>query len=406
MKGFHMNRNKSLIEIEKTFWHKQPRVAKTHISDEEIDAKYDSKSERIVTETNREKLQNFYDALQRPNYMDPRPFYQRRQRWSAERQSQLIESFLINIPIPPLFVYESKPNVYEVMDGQQRITAIKAFYSNELKLIGLERWPELNGRTYSKLPSKIKAGIDRRSISWITVLHESSDNEEDAFAIKQLVFERLNTGGVKLSHQEIRNALFAGPFNSLLVQLSQLPEHRRAWRLQEYSVVEDEYVPEQLGKSAFYLEMEDIEMILRFFALRNAQHYTKGMRGFLDLYMERARQLDSESLQELGDLYKKTITLALKIFGDFTFRQYLPEKGSWVTQPQKAIADAVLVALCEFLSRESELTQRKNIAIKLTQREFAKDTAGALTGRGNTKGDVLARIEIMRNVFTETLSAS
>ncbi|MDI1340566.1 DUF262 domain-containing protein [Polaromonas sp.] len=397
--------NKSLADAEAEFWQKPPKVAKSHISDEEIDSKYDSKSERIVTETNREKLQNFYDALQRPNYMDPRPFYQRRQRWSAERQSQLIESFLINIPIPPLFVYESKPNVYEVMDGQQRITAIKAFYSNELKLTGLERWPELNGRTYSKLPSKIKAGIDRRSISWITVLHESSDNEEDAFAIKQLVFERLNTGGVKLSHQEIRNALFAGPFNSLLVNLSRTPEHRHAWRLPEFSLAEETYVPEQLAKSGFYLEMEDIEMILRFFALRHAEYYTKGMRGFLDLYMEKARKLDGENLQNLGELYKKSIGLALKIFDELTFRPYLPEKKNWGAQPQKAIADAVLVALCDFLNQDKELVSQKTRVIDLTKQEFEKDTNGVLTGRGNTKNDVLDRIAVMRRVFANALNA-
>jgi hypothetical protein len=395
---------KSLIDTEADFWLKQPRSSKSHISDEEIDAKYDSKSERIVTETNREKLQNFYDALQRPNYMDPRPFYQRRQRWSAERQSQLIESFLINIPIPPLFVYESKPNVYEVMDGQQRITAIKAFYSNELKLTGLERWPELNGRTYSKLPSKIKAGIDRRSISWITVLHESSDNEEDAFAIKQLVFERLNTGGVKLSHQEIRNALFAGPFNTLLVELSRLPQHRKAWRLPEFSSAEETYVPEQLARSGFYLEMEDIEVILRFFALRHAEYYTRGMRGFLDLYMEKAKQLSAEHLQNLGDLYKRTISLALEIFGELTFRPYLLTKGAWGPQSQKAIADAVLVALCDFLDRDKELLLRKDEAVRLTMQAFEKDTTGILTGRGNTKSDVVDRIAVMRNVFKDALS--
>lgn len=401
-----MDSIKSLSDVESAFWEKQPKAVKGQISDEEIDAKYDSKSERIVTETNREKLQNFYEALQRPNYMDPRPFYQRRQRWSPERQSQLIESFLINIPIPPLFVYESQPNIYEVMDGQQRITAIKAFYSNELKLKGLERWPELNGRTYSKLPGKIKAGIDRRSISWITVLHESSDNENDAFAIKQLVFERLNTGGVKLSQQEIRNALYAGPFNKLLVELSQLPQHRKAWRLPEYSTAEDAYIPDPLVKNAFYLEMEDIEMILRFFALRHAKHYTKGMRGFLDLYMEKARNLDSVSLQDLGHLYKKTINLALQIFGEYTFRQYLPEADKWGNSSQKAIADAVLVALSGLLDKESELVQNKEIAITLIKRAFSEDKDGVLTGRGNTKADVIDRIEIMRRLFAATLKSS
>ena len=171
-----MIEKKTVLPAEQVFWVKVPRVTLVRASDEEISAKYDAKAERIVTETNREKLQNFYEALNRPNYMNARPSYQRRQRWSPERQSQLIESFLINIPIPPLFVYESRPNVYEIMDGQQRVTAIKAFYSNELVLEGLQRWPELNGRTYAKLPERIRSGIDRRSISWITVLNESSDS--------------------------------------------------------------------------------------------------------------------------------------------------------------------------------------------------------------------------------------
>lgn len=393
-----------LADVEKSFWAKPPRPAKVDLSDEEIDAKYDAKSERIVTETNREKLQNFYEALKRPKYMDPRPFYQRRQRWTPERQSLLIESFLINIPIPPLFVYETQPNVYEVMDGQQRITAIKAFYSNELKLVGLERWPELNGRTYSKLPGKIKAGIDRRSISWITVLSESSDSEEDAFAIKQLVFERLNTGGVKLSHQEIRNALFAGPFNNLLIELSKLAAHREAWHLPEYSAAEDAYVPERLSRSSFYLEMEDVEMILRFFALRHAANYTRGMRGFLDLYMQRAKNLDDHALEELRNLYERTIDVALQIFGDFIFRPYLVEKQSWGGQPQKAYADAVLVALAAVPHKWDALIRKKEHVIKLVREAFITDKAGVLTGRGNTKADVVDRIKVMRQVYDAALT--
>jgi hypothetical protein len=393
----------TLLPIENTFWDKTLRTPRVHATDEEISAKYDAKAERIVTETNREKLQNFYEALKRPNYMDPRPFYQRRQRWSPERQSQLIESFLINISIPPLFVYEARPNVYEVMDGQQRITAIKAFYSNELTLAGLERWPELNGRTYNKLPERIKSGIDRRSISWITVLHESSESEVDAFAIKQLVFERLNTGGVKLSHQEIRNALYAGPFNNLLADLSKHQTHRKIWSLPPYSNDEESFVPESLS-SSFYLEMEDIEVILRFFALRNAENYTKGMRGFLDLYMQKAKDFSSEDLNTLRSIYERTITTADKIFGKLIFRPYVKDRGAdtwdWGTRPQKAYADAVLVALSEFLEESDKLIAQQDYIVSSIEQEFKSDEKGVLTGRGNTKADVIDRIKLMHQVYT------
>ncbi len=399
-----MPNSTSIISSEKGFWEKAQRAANPKATDEQISAKYDSKSERIVTETNREKLQNFYEALSRPHYMDPRPSYQRRQRWTPERQSQLIESFLINIPIPPLFVYESKPNVYEVMDGQQRITAIKAFYSNELVLVGLERWPELNGRTYSKLPERIRSGIDRRSISWITVLNESSESEEDAFAIKQLVFERLNTGGVKLSHQEIRNALHAGAFNDLLIELSKDPMHRAAWQLPEYSTAEEEYVPDALADSNFYLEMQDVEVILRFFALRHAENYTRGMRGFLDMYMEKARAFNSEDISQLRHVYLRSISLALEIFEDKVFRPYIMRTGVWGANPQKAYADAVMVALADNIEKGNELIARKQQIIGLTMQLFANDDKGVLTGRGNTKADVVNRIQLMRDVFSTVLA--
>lgn len=392
------------LPAERDFWGKAPRVTLVRASDEEIAAKYDSKAERIVTETNREKLQNFYEALKRPNYMNARPSYQRRQRWSPERQSQLIESFLINIPIPPLFVYETRPNIYEVMDGQQRITAIKAFYGNELVLEGLQRWPELNGRTYAKLPERIRSGIDRRSISWITVLNESSDSDEDAFAIKQLVFERLNTGGVKLSHQEIRNALYAGGFNDLLTRLSKGTAHRAAWGLPAYSLAEEQYVPEPLLGNSFYLEMEDVEVILRYFALRHAQHYTRGMRGFLDLYMARAKSLSAEDLDALGRMYEATVDLAMQVFEETLFKPYVrkKEKQEWElgSRPLKAFADAVLVALSERLGDSALLIERKARIRQLTKERFIEDATGALTGRANSKADVLDRIRLMREIFT------
>ena len=180
-----------LTDSEKIMWEKHPRNPRVRTTTDDIDAKYTSKEERIVTETNREKLPNFVEALKRPNYMNLRPFYQRRKRWNAVRQSLLIESLLMNIPVPPLFLYENEYNCYEVMDGQQRISAIRDFYANDLVLTGLERWPELNGRSIMKLPSKIRAGIDRRSISYVVLLTESAESPEEALLLKQLVFERL-----------------------------------------------------------------------------------------------------------------------------------------------------------------------------------------------------------------------
>ncbi len=154
---------------EDRMWEKPIKEDPQSLNDAEINEKYKAGEQRIVTETNREKIPNFVKALEQPDYMQVRPFYQRRQRWDLQRQSQLIESFIMNIPVPPVFLYEKDFNKYEVMDGQQRITSLKSFYSGEFKLSGLEIWKELNGRTYSTLPSQVRNGLDRRSISYVVV---------------------------------------------------------------------------------------------------------------------------------------------------------------------------------------------------------------------------------------------
>lgn len=390
------------IASEDSMWINEPRAQMPSLFDSDIEEKYASRADRIVTETNREKLRNFADALRRPGYMDTRPFYQRRNRWDARRQSQLIESILINIPIPPLFVYETEPDRYEVMDGQQRITAIRAFYSNELVLKGLERWPELNGRTYSKLPDTIKAGIDRRSISWVTVLNESSRDEEEAFQLKQLVFERLNTGGVKLSAQEIRNALYASPFNELLLDLSRVSLHREAWGLPNFEKIEEDDTPDYLLKDRLYSEMGDVEVILRFFALRHVHHYRGGMRNFLDSYMYRARKFERVELSALRDFYLSTLFLANEIFEDKLFKPFDPKVGAWKKVKQKAFADAVLVALANFIGEKNNLIRRRDEILDSVIQAFTNDQdRGLLTGRGNTKSDVEARIELLREIFTK-----
>ena len=207
-------------------WQKPLRGTTEKPTDDDINAKYGSRELRIVTESNREQLPNFVEALRRPGWMKLRPSYQRRPRWDRERQSRLIESFIMNIPVPPLFVYESDLAKYEVMDGQQRITAVLEFYSNLYPLEGLQQWPELNGRVYDTLPSEIRKGVDRRSISYIVLLKESASTSEEEALLRQQVFERLNTGGVSFSHQEIRNSLYQGKFNNLLLDVAPSPVPR------------------------------------------------------------------------------------------------------------------------------------------------------------------------------------
>lgn len=382
----------TFIGAENAMWDKPVKEPKPVVADAEVNEKYKAGEDRIVTETNREKIPNFVKALADKDYMQVRPFYQRRARWDTDRQSRLIESFIMNIPVPPLFLYEKDFNRYEVMDGQQRISALKSFYAGEYKLSGLDIWKELNGRTYSTLPSQVRSGLDRRSISYIVVLKESTPDEEEAVFLRQTVFARLNTGGIRLEHQEIRNCLFQGRFNDLLVELTRQDALREAFALPKYMDTEDSDPNSAIKSTPMYQKMEDAEVVLRFFALRHVQHYTRGMHGFLDLYMTRAQALPDSDLAELRTLFITTLELASAIYRELLFRPYAAEERKWRTRAHRAFYDAVMVSLSRYTAQGHRLVEKREEIIAATANLFASNPAGTFTGRGNTKADIEERI--------------
>jgi hypothetical protein len=375
-----------LAPTEKNMWDKPPSKHPTLMSDTDINAKYEKGEKRILTEMNREKLPSFAEALKKPGYMEIRPFYQRRDRWNKEMQSRLIESFLINIPVPPIILYEKDYNSYEVMDGQQRITAIRDFYENKLELTGLELWSELNGRTYDKLPGKIKAGIDRRSISSIVLITESTSDPEEAFFLKQLAFERLNTGGVELSRQEIRNCLYYGKFNQLLLELARHPIFTDAWEIPRENY-------EQLIQNNLYKKMEDAELVLRFFALRHIDSFRGGMEQFLNIYMMKSLEFDDRDIKSLKELFIDTIELAQEIYGDSLFKPFDPKSQIWKNRAYKAYYDAVMVGFSNHLSSADTLINRKSRVLEETKQLFRDDKSRLFTGGGRTKADIEERIK-------------
>lgn len=393
-----------ITDEERNLWLNPPKELTPDLSDPEINEKYASGEGRIVVENNREKLPGFYQQLKNQDYMDLRPFYQRRPRWDPERQSRLIESFLINLPVPPIFLYEKSYNSYEVMDGQQRITAIKEFYGNKLTLKGLQYWPELNGRTYDTLPKLVRAGIDRRSISSIVMLKESTPDDDDATRLREIVFERLNTGGIELQRQEIRNALFQGEFNNLILELSRHPVIRSAWGLPIYHPDEMQSGDKSLLSNNFFRKMEDAELVLRFFALRNVEHYTRGMQGFLDLYMARASKLRSETLHSLRNEFMKVMEAVSEIYGGIAFQPYNASDQRWTGRPQKAFFDAVTVGLSRQVDSLELLKSRKGQVVEGTKELFAKHEDGTFTGRGNSKADIENRIKLFSNMLQRIAS--
>lgn len=382
----------SLTTTEEKMWEVSPSKEPTKMTESEINEKYEKGEKRILTEMNREKLPSFAESLKKPGYMAIRPFFQRRSRWDEQKQSRLIESFLINIPVPPIILYEKYYNSYEVMDGQQRITAIDNFYNNKLELTGLELWPELNGKTYDKLPEKIQAGIDRRSISSIVLITESTPDPEEALFLKKLAFERINTGGVHLSRQEIRNCLFYNKFNKLLLELAAHPIFANAWEIP----IED---TEERDNNPLYKKMEDAELVLRFFALRNLENFQGKLETFLDLYMMKSANFSQKDIDDLRKIFLQTIEVAYQIYNDNLFKPPNAKKD----KAYKAYYDAVMVGFSNHLPNFNILIERKSRVIEETKK-LLENNLGLFTGQGKTKADLQNRIRLFDEMLKGIIS--
>lgn len=190
------------------------------LTPKQIEKMYDSGENRVTQERSDFLLPQILEWVRQKRWINIRPEYQRRLVWDRRKKSLFIESLLMNIPIPPVFLYEYDLSRYEVMDGQQRLNAVLEFYEGDLVLSGLTTWKALNGLTYSECPPRIRRGLDRRRISANVLLAENIKKKTDADFIRRTVFERLNTGGQQLNAQELRNAVYSGPFNELLIELA------------------------------------------------------------------------------------------------------------------------------------------------------------------------------------------
>jgi Protein of unknown function DUF262 len=340
--------------------------------DGEINEKYKKGEMRIVTEQGRIDLHSIGTILDskqgdKKKYI-LNPEYQRRKRWNNRRKSLLIESFIMNVPIPPIFLYEIEYAVYEVMDGLQRLTAIDEFYKGKFVLEGLEYWQELNGRKYQDLPQNVKAGIDRRYLSSVILLAETAKDKESADFLKKIVFGRLNSGGEKLTPQELRNALFNGNFNQLCLKLAKNDIFRKLWHFPFEHEVEDLLLKseQELIKEGKYTpivvdayrRMDDVELVLRFFAYNRVKHLRGStLERFLDQCLKDTNSVSADDLLQLEQQFVDTITLIYEIFGTKAF--VTPDRMTRSRTPTKMIYDPLMQSFAQHLQYKDQLLKHK-----------------------------------------------
>ena len=374
------------------------------VSDDTVEDELVKQPFRVVYQTNNFLLPQIRDLITSGDGVNLRPEYQRRLRWSNKQKSLLIESLLLNIPVPPVFFYENELARYEVMDGQQRLNAIKEFLNNEFPLRGLQIIASLNGRTYSKLPPKVKRSLDRASVSAIVLLQESQGRIKKAdssrfYELRRFVFERLNTGGKRLSAQEIRNAIYGGEFNNLIVDLSRHSTFTRIWGIPPYTKADpnDYHEEEARQKNNLYKTMGDCQLVLRFFALDRDEHINGSMKATLDRCMERNLDCTKDHAAALKQRFVERLALADQLFDGHPFSL---KSGSANFRPVAGIYDGVMVAL-DALWDEREALIAKKTKVQHAYAAFTEAHAGTgeLTGSANTAIDIKNRIKLFRDLF-------
>ncbi len=242
------------------------------------------------------------------------PGFQRRFVWTQRQSSRLIESFLLGLPVPALFLYtDPDTGDQQVIDGQQRLMSVVQFFSGAFQnanmgkdkpfcLVGLGEDSPYAGNTAQDLEEHFPAKFAKLNDAVMRAFVIKQLDPTDATSIYH-IFERLNTGGSQLLGQEIRNCVYHGAFNELLNSVNTDPNWRKI-----------------IGKPVADSRMRDVEMILRFFALYFfANDYKKPMKDFLSTAMKRKRSLTDAETSALGETFRNTCTRLIGALGNFPF---------------------------------------------------------------------------------------
>ncbi len=271
------------------------------------------------------------------------PGFQRGFVWSAALMSRFIESLLLGLPVPGIFLYRMDDDRYQVIDGQQRVRTLQAYYAGSInerpfRLVRLDSTSEFEGLTYLELMGSDRRRLDN-SIIHATVVRQ--DKPDDNGSSKYSIFERLNTNVKPLSSQEIRTAIYQGDFNDLLLNLNNNPD----WR-------------ELFGKK--HSRKRDEELILRFLALYYESNvYKSPMKRFLNEFMSRNRNLEKYASEGIQALFEATVEIILEKIGTKAF--YLTRALN------AALCDSLMVGIARRLEHgpiKSEIWTRYEALLK------------------------------------------
>ena len=238
------------------------------------------------------------------------PDFQRDFVWKQVQSSKLIESFLVGLPVPAVFLYNDRDNQkYLVIDGQQRLKSIFYYFEgyfgakrrNRRKVFdlkGLHEESSYYGKTFDDLQDEDRRRLKNAVLRAFIVQQFDPEDHTTIYHI----FERLNTGGTLLANQEIRNCVYHGRFSEFLGKMNQLPVWRKI-----------------LGKRDPDIRSKDIELLVRFFAMRNIEEYRNPLKDFLSKFMHVNKNSSEERLNESHTIFERTCEAVVKNLGERPF---------------------------------------------------------------------------------------
>ncbi|MCD5362568.1 DUF262 domain-containing protein [Chromobacterium aquaticum] len=336
-------------------------------------------AENLVSQIDRERRRVDFDSfdfsvkelvsMAYESVINIAPEYQRQFRWPKENQSTLIESILLGIPVPNLFMAANRDGTWELIDGVQRLSTLISFlgdpevlaklgFAEPLRLEGLKILTEFNGFLFVDLPQSVRLKFQLRPLK-VTTLSDKSDNK-----IRFDLFERLNTGGVKLTSQEVRACVFRGEFNDFIYELAKNEDFRVVVNLPESALID--------GACE--------ELVLKFFAyLYDAQSFSHSVIDFLNDFMVKASErFDYKSAREVFVLTFSAL------------RRELPEgikRGSRRLTPIN-LYEAISVGAAKAVMQGVNICGR-NVAIWMNDAELTRLTSGAT----NSSRRLAARVD-------------
>lgn len=231
------------------------------------------------------------------------PPFQRLDVWKLDQKRELIESVLMGIPIPVVYVFENEAGLKQMVDGRQRITALIDYMNDNFALSKLKMLPQFNSRKFSQLPPIYKSKLERYQV--LVYVIEPPTPER----VKYDIFDRVNRGGTQLNNQEMRNALYSGPATQLLKTLSKSPAFQQA-----------------TGQSIESARMRDQYIILRFLAFYRLRRgliefdYKSNIDDLLAFVMRDLNGRPTAVLEELEITFVHSMERCHAVLGDDAFR--------------------------------------------------------------------------------------